>query len=419
MYGEVIGPRCTKRTRANLALSRTWSVLRALLSFLEASWQKPGSGIWETRGPPRQFTYAKVMSWVAFDRALKVVERLGLEGPADRWRKVRDEIHAEVCARGFDARRNTFSADRTGSRNSTRARCASLPWVLAAGRPARRGHPSGHRAGIDARWPRLRYPSGPGGADDGLLEPEGIPRMQLRLADCYAQMGRIEDATKLFEQLLALRNDVGLLAEEYDPRGQRQLGNVPQGFSHLALIQTAFNLTPATRALQRSARALSGAIPCSSRRAVLAQARAAARIGSSADCCRTIATLVTHAELTLIRFGPFPRPRSSSQIFRPIRRVGRIERPLEPRSSTRSACSTLAAATFFPPPPLPPLGGGAGGGGGGGGAQADRRAGHAVADVVLEPHEYRPATLLSVARWKGPAAGVLARPVGAAVRRLA
>ena len=244
VYGEVMDA-MYQAYKSHLApQSYTWSVLRALLSFLEASWQEPGSGIWETRGPPRQFTYAKVMSWVAFDRALKVVTRLGLEGPADRWRKVRDEIHAEVCAKGFDARRNTFTQSYGGRELDASALRIPLVGFLPPDDPRVVGTLEAIERELMRDGLVFRYPSGPGGADDGLLEPEGaFLACSFWLADCYAQMGRVEDATRLFEQLLALRNDVGLLAEEYDPRGQRQLGNFPQGFSHLALIHTAFNLT--------------------------------------------------------------------------------------------------------------------------------------------------------------------------------
>ena len=223
----------------------TWGVERALLDFLESSWQEPGSGIWEMRGPARDFTYSKVMCWVAFDRAVKTVELTHLDGPVDRWRALRDSIHADVCAKGFDRRQNTF----TQSYGSPLLDASSLRIPLVGFLPQDDPRVAGTVQAIERNLTRdglvLRYPSGPGGADDGIRDPEGaFLACSFWLADCHARMGRAEDARRLFERLLSLRNDVGLLAEEYDPVGRRQLGNFPQALSHLALIETAFNLTP-------------------------------------------------------------------------------------------------------------------------------------------------------------------------------
>ncbi|APR87884.1 Glucoamylase [Minicystis rosea] len=218
----------------------TWRIQRALLDFLASSWREPGSGLWEMRSAPKHFTYAKVMSWVAFDRAVKTVERIGLDGPVDRWRKLRDEIHAEVCAKGFDSGRNTF----TQSYGSQTLDASALRIPLVGFLPACDPRVVGTVRAIERELLHeglvLRYSQD---ASDGLSDPEGaFLACSFWLSSCHARMGRIRDAERLFERLLALRNDVGLLSEEYDPIGRRQLGNFPQAFSHLALIETAFNL---------------------------------------------------------------------------------------------------------------------------------------------------------------------------------
>jgi GH15 family glucan-1,4-alpha-glucosidase len=248
VYGEVMDAMYQAHKDQVAPEGYAWDVQRALLRYLESSWQEPGSGLWEARGPPRSFTYSKVMCWVAFDRAVKSVEQLGLEGPVDRWRKLRDAIHAEVCAQGFDAQRGAF----TQSYGSRELDAATLRIPLVGFLPPSDPRVAGTVRAIERELCRgglvLRYPSGPEGAADGLPGPEGtFLACSFWLADCHARMGRTEDAVRLFESLLALRNDVGLLAEEYDPVGRQQLGNFPQAFSHLALIETAYNLTSGQR----------------------------------------------------------------------------------------------------------------------------------------------------------------------------
>jgi GH15 family glucan-1,4-alpha-glucosidase len=222
-----------------------WDVQRAVLEYLESTWPSPGSGIWEMRGKERCFTYAKVMCWVAFDRAVKTVEQFGLEGPVERWRAQRDAVHAEVCHKGFDATRNTF----TQSYGSRELDASALRIPLVGFLPAHDPRVVGTVRAIEEELMRdgllYRYPSDGGGSIDGQSDPEGaFLACSFWLADCYGRLGRMADAERLFERLLALRNDVGLLAEEYDPVGKRQLGNFPQAFSHLALIETAFDLDP-------------------------------------------------------------------------------------------------------------------------------------------------------------------------------
>ncbi|MGH8737184.1 MAG: glycoside hydrolase family 15 protein [Burkholderiales bacterium] len=219
-----------------------WRVERVLLDSLESRWREPDASIWEVRGQPRQFTYSKVMVWVAFDRAVKAVERHGLEGPVDRWRRLREAVHRDVCANGYDAKRNAFVQFYGAS-----ALDASLLMIPKVGfLPASDPRVAGTAAAIQRELTSdgfvRRYLQHDDGVD-GLAPGEGafLP-CSFWLADNLAMMGRKDEAQALFERLLALRNDVGLLAEEYDPRARRQLGNFPQALSHIALIDTARNL---------------------------------------------------------------------------------------------------------------------------------------------------------------------------------
>jgi GH15 family glucan-1,4-alpha-glucosidase len=217
-------------------------LLCRLLDFLAAMWQQPDEGIWEVRGERQNFTHSKVMAWVAFDRAVKSAERFGLEGPVDQWRTQRDRIHAEVCARGFDARRSTF----TQSYESPELDAALLRIPLVGFLPADDERVRGTLQAIEqdllADGLLLRYRSER--TADGLPPGEGAFLLcSFWLADNYALVGRHEDACALFERLLSLRNDVGLLSEQYDPAGRRMLGNFPQAFSHVGLVNTALHLS--------------------------------------------------------------------------------------------------------------------------------------------------------------------------------
>ena len=219
-----------------------WGLQRALLQHLESVWQQPDEGIWEVRGPRRHFTYSKIMCWVAFDRAVKMVEQYGLEGPVGRWRALRAEIHEEVCNRGFDRSRNSF----VQSYGST-ALDASLLLVPTTGflpptDPRMLGTVHAiERELLDNSFVH-RYCTRE--SIDGLPPGEGafLP-CTFWFVDNLLLQGRLDEARKHFERLIAVCNDVGLLAEEYDPAAQRQLGNFPQAFSHIALVNTALNLT--------------------------------------------------------------------------------------------------------------------------------------------------------------------------------
>ncbi len=221
-----------------------WGLQKKLLEFLETGWTQPDQGIWEVRGPRRHFVHSKVMCWVAFDRAVKIVESGSCAGPAERWRRIRDQIHEEVCRRGFDPARGAF----TQSYDSPALDASVLMIPIVGFLPADDPRMIGTVRAIERHLLRdgfvLRYQTEESGAIDGLPAGEGaFLACSFWLADAYALMGREDDARALFERLLDLRNDVGLLAEEYDPRSGRLLGNFPQALSHLALVNTAYNLT--------------------------------------------------------------------------------------------------------------------------------------------------------------------------------
>lgn len=220
-----------------------WSLQGAMLDFLEGAWREPDEGIWEVRGPRQHFTHSKIMAWVAFDRAIKTVHRFGLEGPIERWCSIRDAIHEEVCARGFDRAKNAF----TQSYGSKHLDASLLVTALVGFLPATDPRVSGTVAAIENELVQdglvLRYRTEQ--SRDGLPPGEGVfLPCSFWLADNYALTGRTTQARALFERLLSLRNDVGLLAEEYDPAAGQLLGNFPQAFSHVGLVNTAFNLTP-------------------------------------------------------------------------------------------------------------------------------------------------------------------------------
>ncbi|MFF3564106.1 glycoside hydrolase family 15 protein [Streptomyces sp. NPDC002574] len=219
-----------------------------LIHYLEDHWDEPDEGIWEVRGPRRHFVHSKVMAWVAVDRTVKLIESGEVDGPLERWRDLRDEIHRDVCEKGYDKERNTFTQSY-GSRELD----ASLLLIPQVGfLPPDDKRVIGTIEAIQRELSTedgfvLRYPTDapPGGENlDGLPGDEGaFLACSFWLADDLAMIGRVDEARRLFERLLALRNDLGLLAEEWDPRLQRQVGNFPQAFSHVPLIDTALRLT--------------------------------------------------------------------------------------------------------------------------------------------------------------------------------
>jgi len=241
VYGELIDTLHAARDAELQPQAEAWRLQRVLLDHLEKAWQTPDRGIWEVRGPPRAFTHSRMMAWVAFDRAVTSVERYGLDGPVDRWREVRRAIHDEICAQGFDAAKNSFVQYYGGTTLD-----ASLLLMPQLGfLPADDPRVMGTIAAIERELMRgglvQRYSTA--GTDDGVGGTEGaFLACSFWLADAYVLSGRRGDAQALFERLLELRNDLGLLAEEYDPQAGRLLGNFPQAFSHIGLINTAHNL---------------------------------------------------------------------------------------------------------------------------------------------------------------------------------
>ncbi|MGW0585120.1 glycoside hydrolase family 15 protein, partial [Streptomyces sp. NPDC002920] len=217
-----------------------------LIRYLERHWDEPDEGIWEVRGPRRHFVHSKVMAWVAVDRTIKLIESGDADGPLERWRELRDDIHRDVCEKGYDKERNTFTQSY-GSKELD----ASLLLIPQMGfLPPDDKRVIGTIEAIQRELSTtdgfiLRYPTS-GGAEgvDGLPGDEGaFLACSFWMADDLAMIGRVDEARKLFEKLLSLRNDLGLLAEEWDPRLKRQVGNFPQAFSHVPLIDTALRLT--------------------------------------------------------------------------------------------------------------------------------------------------------------------------------
>ncbi|MDV6295253.1 glycoside hydrolase family 15 protein [Rhodococcus aetherivorans] len=241
VWGEVLDGLHLAR-QSGLRGDPAWDIEVALLDFLEGHWQEPDNGLWEVRGPARPFVHSKVMAWAGVDRGIRAVERFGLPGPVDRWRVLREQIRTEILTKGFDPHRGTFT-QFYGSRGVDAAsllipRTGFLPWddprVLGTVATVEREL---SRDGFLLRYrPELEHV-------DGIAEPEGaFLACSFWLADALHGAGRTRDAHALFERLLSVRNDVGLLAEEYDPHARRQLGNVPQAFSHVALVNTARHL---------------------------------------------------------------------------------------------------------------------------------------------------------------------------------
>jgi GH15 family glucan-1,4-alpha-glucosidase len=208
---------------------------------MEKSWSDPDRGIWEMRGPPRHFTHSKVMAWVALDRAAKAVTRFGLPGPAERWRAVADKIHAEVCREGFDEGLNSFVQYYGGESLDGALLMLPLVGFLPPDDPRIAGTVKAIRERLCLDGLVRRYV--PDDDLDWMPGGEGVfLACSFWLVDNLALMGRGEEATALFERLLGFCNDLGLLAEEYDPGARRQLGNFPQAFSHISLVNSAHNL---------------------------------------------------------------------------------------------------------------------------------------------------------------------------------
>jgi GH15 family glucan-1,4-alpha-glucosidase len=241
VWGEVLD--CLALTRNSLLkhTDEAWDVQIALMEHLETIWDQPDNGLWEMRGPRRHFTHSKVMAWVAADRMVKGVRDAGLPGPADRWEALRDTIHAEVMENGFDADRNTFT--QSYGRPELDASLLLIPRVgfLPPDDPRVIGTIDAIQRELTEDGFVLRYK--PQASDDGLPGGEGVfLACSFWMVEALLGAGRRREATELFERLLSLRNDVGLLSEEWGVQTGRHLGNTPQAFSHFALVTSALQL---------------------------------------------------------------------------------------------------------------------------------------------------------------------------------
>jgi GH15 family glucan-1,4-alpha-glucosidase len=244
VYGEIIDAFMTARAHGLEASDHAWRLSLNLLEFLEEAWRRPDSGIWEVRGPARHFTHSKAMAWVAFDRAIRTCEEWGREGPLDHWRSIRSEIHADVCAQGFDPEVDSF----VQSYGSKRLDASLLLIPLVGFLPVEDTRVVGTIDAIGRTLAHdgliMRYQ-----ADEENMQVDGLPPGEGVFLPCsfwyaadLALLGREGEARSLFTRLLGLRNELGLISEEYDPDASRMLGNFPQAFTHLALVGCAYIL---------------------------------------------------------------------------------------------------------------------------------------------------------------------------------
>jgi len=244
VFGELMDALYQARTHGLAKERPAWSLQKVLLAYLEAIWGAPDNGIWEIRGEPRHFVHSKVMAWVAFDRAVRSVETQELDGPVEHWRTIRDEIHDEVCEHGFDEALGSF----TQSYGSTELDASLLLIPLVGFLPASDVRVRGTVEAVERELVEhglvLRYRTHAAGVD-GLPPGEGVfLPCSFWLVDCLELLERHDDAHALFERLISLTNDLGLISEEYDPVAKRMLGNFPQAFTHMALVNSALNVLP-------------------------------------------------------------------------------------------------------------------------------------------------------------------------------
>jgi len=241
VFGEVMDALHQARAGGLQPRDADWAFQRALLTHLETVWDRPDQGMWEVRGAPQHFTYSKVMAWVALDRGIRSAEALKADGPLDRWRALRARIHDEVCTRAFNPQRNAFVQAYGSSLLDASLLLLATTGFLPASDPRVLGTIAAIERELLVDGFVLRYDTN--ATDDGLPPGEGaFLACTFWLADAYALIGRHDEARALFERLLSLRTDLGLLSEEYDVNARRLVGNFPQAFSHIALLTTAHNL---------------------------------------------------------------------------------------------------------------------------------------------------------------------------------
>ncbi|MDB4945063.1 MAG: glycoside hydrolase family 15 protein [Labilithrix sp.] len=253
VFGEVMDALYQAHRGGVASSADGWALQRALLETLETMWHEPDRGIWESRGAPRHFTLSKVMAWVAFDRGIALATEAGFEGPIERWRAVKDAIHAEVCERGYDAELGSFVQSYGSKWLDGSLLLIPTTGFLEAGDP----RVAGTIAAIEGRLVKegfvMRHD--PAEIETGLAHGEGaFLACSLWLADAYVMLGREDDARAMFARVQGLCNDVGLLSEAYDVTAKRLIGNFPQAFSHIALINTAHNLGRADKPVEQRGR---------------------------------------------------------------------------------------------------------------------------------------------------------------------
>jgi GH15 family glucan-1,4-alpha-glucosidase len=253
VFGEVMDALHQARHGAGEAHAAAWDFQRALVRHLETVWREADEGIWEVRGPRRHFTFSKVMAWVALDRGIRDAERFGLDAPLDHWKALRATIHAEVCHRGFNTSLGSFVQAYDSQQFDASLLLMPTLGFLPPDDPRIIGTIETIQRRLSVDGLLLRYSSAE--TDDGLPAGEGaFLACSFWLADAWVMLGRVDEARELFARLLSLRNDVGLLSEEYDPHARRLLGNFPQAFSHIGIINTAYNLVRATKPAEQRAR---------------------------------------------------------------------------------------------------------------------------------------------------------------------
>ncbi len=245
VYGEVMDALFTACQFDGVTSRAMWDLQRGMVEFLEEGWKRPDDGIWEVRGPRRHFTHSKVMAWVAVDRAVRTLEGWPtLEGPLERWQSLREAIHAEVCDQGFNQEKQAFTQYYGSDQLDASLLMIPLVGFLPPEDPRVVSTVEAIERELVQNGFVLRYLTTDDGAVDGLTGREGaFLACSFWLADCLHMIGRVDDAARLFDRLLALRNDLGLLSEEYDPVLRRQVGNFPQAFSHVSLVNTACRLS--------------------------------------------------------------------------------------------------------------------------------------------------------------------------------
>ena len=243
VYGEVLGALHEARRTGLEPAGPAWDLELTLMDFIESGWRRPDDGIWEVRGPRRHFTHSKVMAWVAVDAVIHDVEDYGLEGPVKKWRSLRQKIHAEVCEKGFDAERNTFTQYYGSQELDASVLMIPIVGFLPPKDSRVVGTVEAIRQHLTTDGFVSRYDSEKSEQVDGLSGREGaFLACSFWMADDLHLIGKHDEAVELFERLLSLRNDLGLLAEEYDPIAKRLVGNFPQAFSHVSLVNTTVGL---------------------------------------------------------------------------------------------------------------------------------------------------------------------------------